>query len=249
MSPSSFFLFLSSWASRCRLRRESWSLPFLAAVYCRSPSTQSPSHKLTLLLRLSPIVAARLFYLSPRKNSDPTLTNILPHILTEGCLEYAVVSTSITALKPFLKPFDTGAFENTVCRGDSGLYSRPRTVPGVYVLSAVAGDKNNNAQTTVRSIPSNKSPKPRLNLYTGSTGERTAAVSSRGEGHRDDIESVESNGSEQIIIRETKEWAVRYEQQWAIKVRSAISVLYSIFYQNSHHFQALREARGPESLK
>ena len=172
------------------------------------------SRKLTQLLRLIPIVALRLLYLSPRENYKPTLTSIRPHILTELALEYALISTSITALKPFLKPFHTGAIVNTIGGGGSGLYSASRSgAQGIYMLSSGARDNKDCGQTkttTFRSESSNNGLQPQSQLYAGNTGEHTA-VSCRGGAPRDDIESVESNGSEQWIIRTTKGWAVRYE--------------------------------------
>lgn len=174
----------------------------------------NPSRKLNQLLRLIPIVAMRLLYLSPRENYKPTLTIIPPHILTELALEYTLISTSITAPKPFLKPFHTGAIVNTVGGGGSGLYSGSRSgAQGIYMLSSVAKDNKVYGQTkttTFRSESSNNSLQPRSQLYAGNTSGDTA-VSCRGGPLRDDIESVESNGSEQMIKRTTKEWAVRYE--------------------------------------
>jgi hypothetical protein len=73
--------------------------------------------------RLIPILAARLFFLSPDENYDPTLTSIIPHILTEAAMDYALVSTSITCLKPFLKPFHTGGVVNRVGGAGSGVYA------------------------------------------------------------------------------------------------------------------------------
>jgi len=174
----------------------------------------SPSRKLTQLLRLIPIVAIRLFYLSPSRNHNPTVTSILPHIWTEGALEYAIISTSVTSLKPFLRPFHTGAIVNTVGGGGSGLYSgsRPRE-QGIYMLNSIGTDKKCGGQTTTttaRSEDGNTGPQPRSKLYTGNI-EGVTMVSSGGDPHRDDIDSVESNSSERMIIRTTKEWAVRYE--------------------------------------
>jgi hypothetical protein len=173
----------------------------------------SPSRKLTQPLRLIPIVAIRLFYLYPSENYDPTLTSILPHILTEGALAYAIISTSITALKPFLKPFHSGAIMNTVGGGGSRLNSGSRSgAQGIYMLNSIATDKDNGqtTTTTVHSENGNTGPQPQFKFYTGNS-EGTAAVSSRGDAHQDDIDSLDSNSSKQTIIQTTKEWRVRYE--------------------------------------
>ena len=190
----------------------------LSAFGCRllysAPLLQSLSRKLTQLLRLIPIVATRLFYLSPNENYDPTLTSILPHILTEGALEYAIISTSVTALKPFLKPFHTGAILNTVGGDGSGQHSGSHSGgQDIYMLNSISTDKKDNSQSTRTTVPSgnrNTDPQSRSKFYTGH-GKGTAVISSRGDAHRDDIESVHSNSSERMIIRTKKEWAVRYE--------------------------------------
>ena len=83
------------------------------------------------------------------------------------------------------------------------------------MLSSVARDKKDGGQTTTTTLlseNSNNGLQPRSQFYTGNTSEHTA-VSSQGGARRDDIESVESGGSEQMIIRTTKEWAVRYENE------------------------------------
>ncbi|KIX02270.1 uncharacterized protein Z518_08209 [Rhinocladiella mackenziei CBS 650.93] len=168
-------------------------------------------------LLLIPVVAIRLRYLSPDENHDPTFTSILAHILTEGALEYALISTSITSLKPFLKPFHTGAIVNTVGGSGSGLYSGSHSATqGIYMLSSIARDKKGNGQTTTATVHSGNSdsgPPPRSKLYVGNISEGTTTVSSQPDPHRDDTESAGSNSSGQMIIRTTKEWAVRYENR------------------------------------
>jgi hypothetical protein len=171
--------------------------------------------KLTQLHRLIPIIGLRLFYLSPNESHDPTVTSILPHILTEAAMDYAIVSTSITALKPFLKPFHTGAIVNTIGGGGSGLYSGSHSgTPGIYMLSSVAKGKEDIGKATTSSVRSgsiHNDSQLRAKLYNDNKGEGTTVVLSRPDRCREDIESVESNGSEQMIIRTTKEWAIRYE--------------------------------------
>lgn len=130
-------------------------------------------------------------------------------------MNYAIVATSITALKPFLKPFHSGAIVNTVGGGGSGLYSGSHSGPqGLYMLSSVARGKKPTGTTTMNSTRSENEhdvSQAQQKLYTGNSGEGTTVISSRTDPQREDMESVESNGSEQMIIRTKREWAVRYE--------------------------------------
>ncbi|XWX01395.1 hypothetical protein V2A60_009422 [Cordyceps javanica] len=54
-------------------------------------------------LILIPIAIVRICFLAPHLNHDPTLTNVVPHIITEAALHFAVISASITSLRPFLR--------------------------------------------------------------------------------------------------------------------------------------------------
>jgi hypothetical protein len=169
--------------------------------------------------RLIPIVAVRLFYLSPSKNHDPTITSIIPQVWAEGALEFAIISTSITALKPFLKPFHSGAIVNTVGGAGSGAYSGSGSrTQGVYMLNSVHDDDKDIGLATTNSSRSNKGKgssghQTRGKLYRGNTVDGTAVVSSQSQHdrHREDMESLDSNSSEQMIIRTMKDWTVRYE--------------------------------------
>ena len=139
----------------------------------------------------------------------------MPHIFTEGALEYGIISTSVNALKPYLKPFHTGAIVDFVGDGGSGLNSgphsgsRPRT-QGLYMLSSILTDKKDSGQSTTTTIQSkngNNGPQPQPKFYIGNS-EVKAAILSRGDAQQDDTESVGSNSSKQMIIRTTKEWRV-----------------------------------------
>ena len=156
---------------------------------------------------LAPVVAVRLFYLSPEQNHNPTVSSIIASIVTQVALQYAFMSASVTALRPFLRPFHSGhMLVDTVGAPGSGLHSgiRSGSQDTYHKLSAVSGaDKgkpiqtfsplasmNNDYQTTVTS-PKQHSSKP----------------------SRDDMKSVDSQGSDQMIIRKTRDYSVRYEPQ------------------------------------
>ncbi|EFQ97713.1 hypothetical protein MGYG_00753 [Nannizzia gypsea CBS 118893] len=90
-------------------------------------------------LLILPILSMRLSYLSPEKNYNPTFTSIVPHILMEAALNYALASTSLTSLKPLLKPFHTGAIANRIRCENSGIYSGARLEgQGIYMLTPVS---------------------------------------------------------------------------------------------------------------
>ena len=160
-----------------------------------------------VLLRLIPIVVIRLYYLAPEENSNPTFTSIVPHVLTEGVLNGALMATSIPALKPFLQPLHTGASPAAAGAGgySSGRGSKAATT---YMLSSVAGKKEL-GQTTVYATPQteleNIQHRPPVRPHDDQR--------SSGNGQQDHAESVESNSSQRMIIRATKEWSVRYEDK------------------------------------
>lgn len=168
-----------------------------------------------VLLRLIPIVAIRLYYLGPEENHNPTFTSIIPHVLTEGVLNGALMATSIPALKPFLQPLHTGA--SPAAAGAGGHYhssGRRSQAAATYMLSSVAGKKEL-AQTTVSATPrtdlENIQHRPEVCF---NDDERSSGNMSKNDGQQDDAESVESNSSRQMmIIRATKAWSVRYEDK------------------------------------
>ncbi|EXJ66100.1 uncharacterized protein A1O5_10715 [Cladophialophora psammophila CBS 110553] len=188
------------WNLQMRLRKR---VMILAAFGCR--------------LFLIPLIALRLVYLSPAKNENPTVTSIIPHILTEAALEYSVLCTSITALKPFLRPLHSSAIVNSVGGNASNPYSRSQgRVQGIYMLSSVSGkDNKDEYETTTTAVESTKdnkvqAPKPIFRPEI-SGGETVTSVQT--DMPRDDIESLESGSSEQMIIRTTRNWSVRYEER------------------------------------
>ena len=68
-------------------------------------------------------------------------TSIASHIVTEAAMNYALLCTSITSLKPFLKPFHAGAIVNTVGGKEPGAYSEPHSGgQGIYMLSSISNN-------------------------------------------------------------------------------------------------------------
>jgi hypothetical protein len=133
----------------------------LGAFGCRlvyvSRPIKSFSHNLTPD-RLIPIVAIRLFCLSPSENSDPTATSIIANILTEAALELCLISACITSLKPFLQPIHSGYIVNSVGAPGSGLRSgiRAKSQDSYYMLSAAKGADNDGTLVSLNELPQAK---------------------------------------------------------------------------------------------
>ena len=193
-------------------------MPRSAVVSCTCPFLvlcRTHGRLIHEIRRLIPIIAVRLFYLSPDENYDPTLTSIIPHILTEAAMSYALISTSITSLKPFLKPFHAGAVVNTVGGKGSGAYSgsHPRG-QGIYMLSSVSNDPKGVEQrtaTTVNSDDDNQTLPPGSTFGVSNTGEVTTVVSSRPNPQGEEDESGDRTGLGQILVHRTTEWNVCHD--------------------------------------
>ncbi|KAM3498494.1 hypothetical protein MY10362_008189 [Beauveria mimosiformis] len=65
---------------------------------------------------LSPIVITRLYYLAPSNNNDPNQSSVIAAIYTAAALQFSIVATCFTALKPFLAVFR----QPVVAYGSSG---------------------------------------------------------------------------------------------------------------------------------
>lgn len=164
----------------------------------------------------------RLVYLSPEKNNVPTVTSIIPHILTEAAMNFALVSTSITSLKPFLKPFHTGAVLNTVGGEASGPYSGSHMrVQGLYKLTPRSKDSKDAAQVASATVDSTASsniePPLRLkSVFSSHRGEVTTVVSSQPRQSSEDdgrTDSVRSARPDHLVIERTTNLDIRYGSQ------------------------------------
>jgi hypothetical protein len=167
------------------------------------------------------MIGLRLYYLSPTENYNPTYTSIIPHILTEAASNFALVATSVTSLKPFLKPFHTGAIVNTVGGTGSGIYSGTRPqYQGIYMLAPVSGRKTANDVTMTMTNATSRSNettsadrevKQPAKLYVGDNVPGQTIISASPGLQKPESARSGSDGSEQMIIKTTKEWNVRYE--------------------------------------
>lgn len=195
----------------------------LCAFACRLlyiyPYLPSSSHHLTLG-RLIPIIAIRLFYLSPSENLDPTVTSILPNIFTEASLEYSIISASVTCLKPFLRPFHSG-FVDIIPSADSSLRSgiRAKTLE-TYMLGPIsAGDQSGTTRTTTKrssgtpfESKGGETTPPIQPLFQPNQLEGYTVNSAWSDAHRHETEPVRSVSPDHMIIRTTKNWSIQYEE-------------------------------------
>ncbi|KAK5710780.1 hypothetical protein LTR17_018696 [Elasticomyces elasticus] len=72
------------------------------------PKRLSVSFLFAFRLLVAPIVALRLWQLSPSTDTNTDKPRIYAYVLTEGVLELSFILASITCLKPIMKPFHSG---------------------------------------------------------------------------------------------------------------------------------------------
>ena len=126
-------------------------------------------------------------------------------------MEFSLFSTSITALKPFLRPFHTGAIVNTVGGTGSGLAYGSKGSNGIYMLSGNRDDGKEEFQLNITTVTANRSQNEVADVATSSP-KHSKQPPGRHNDVPDDVESVKSEGgSADMIIRTTKDWTVRYE--------------------------------------
>lgn len=151
----------------------------------------------------------RLIYLSPSRNTDSNLPALTAGIYTEIAVNFALISSSVTCLKPFLRPFDTDYLTHTSrTNGLSGGIKNSRG-DTYYMLSATQSrnDKNHSTLTTMLSdrgaMDSVNAPAPSFrpdDLRNRATVECSSC--------RDEMKSSDLS---RMTISMTKEWDVTYE--------------------------------------
>lgn len=173
-----------------------------------------------VLYRLIPIVALRLWYLSPSKNTDPNNPAITAGIYTEVALECAFMLSNITCLKPFLRPFHSGYFVSTVDNKNSGGYLTTKDSvsrgDAYYMISTARSATDNKDGPIVQGERESVSPEKQSNVERNA---RAPAFRPDHSSHRatvlsgddDQIAPVEREGSEDMIISKTQAWTVSYE--------------------------------------
>lgn len=161
--------------------------------------------------RLAPIIAVRLYYLSPRTETAHDSVNIVAQIVTEAALEFALISASVTCLKPFLQPFHSGGYlVDSVGAPGSGLRTNVRSSSRdpYYKLSTIkrAAKDGTLMSITQRDIDQEA---PRLRGDAG-TQWATAEGGQEVEEPRYQIPTRRSEGP--LVIEETKTFVVSQTQ-------------------------------------
>lgn len=166
---------------------------------------------------------ARLYYLAPEFNEDPTLTNIVPHITTEIALHFSVISASITSLRPFLRTFHLDYTVGSSGRSKYGTRSanhsaqrsrnasRPRSYVRLQSVSKGAASKQNSKATVSKSRQD--SWEMHAAAYTTSSNdvERQQPAEQFGRADSQD-QLVPGNGAESgLVIQKTVDWSIQYE--------------------------------------
>lgn len=170
--------------------------------------------------RLIPLVAIRLHLLSPSVNTLPTSTSIVPSIVTEVTLHFAVMSASITSLRPLLRTFETTynlESKNTSQR-DSRLNSQLKSGHAYHAsydsrLTIIKDHANQQQWTDELSLPnlaySSLGHAPRLNRVSTAV---TAIHNKDDLVTRASLASREGLPADAIIIQKTLDWEVQYER-------------------------------------
>ena len=173
------------------------------------------------IARLVPLVAARLYLISPDVDSDPTYTNIIPDILTEITFHFSVISASITSLRPFLRTFhiEYAADSKIASRRSYQAAVRPRIQPHSASRTTQGANRNSG-----QASPECTEDFTRPNLpYPSITHVHVVNRVSTGKPLGDDGLFVRSSiellpplhqmmRADSMVIQKTMDWAVEFEQ-------------------------------------
>lgn len=229
----------------CRVRRQ--------VTVSRASPRSAFAQTAKLSSSLFPFVGFRLAYLTPEKNSDPTLTSIIPALLTQAVLHFSIIASCVTTLKPFLRHFDPtyvleSAEINTSKRSRVSTTTTNPSRDPYYRLEPVnrsnrsrGGEPNDNiswrpyqgptqpdrhaeayhdSKATQSSQSSKEGPLARLSrtisssLKSGTQSKQSSATRSN---NRVDSESMQTDGSDRMIIERTTEVVVQHEEPRAVR--------------------------------
>ena len=120
-----------------------------------------------------------------------------------------------------MRPFHTIATVSTPVNGNSNLDSGIHTkTSDLYVLSSLStpGQDSPERMKAKRSREPTfqskygKEPPPSRTMFPSNQLEAHTVNSAWSGRHREDLESIESTGSDRMIIRTTKNWPIWYEE-------------------------------------
>ncbi|KAK4556125.1 hypothetical protein LTR86_006822 [Recurvomyces mirabilis] len=190
-------------------------------------------------LLVAPVIAIRLWLLSPSSNPTPNNPNVPASVFTQATLQLTFVLASITCLKPFLRPFHSGYAVSAAPSGgynatfNTGGYStggkRSRNDPYVD-LSTAGKSAATTSQLSRRGRVDGKdggaivltdiTTSPSDEVVDDRDGEAPLVVRPDYQGHVTSVITHGSGGSEAVrppskkmSISMTKEWGVRYDDR------------------------------------
>lgn len=194
------------------------------------------------MLRLIPLVILRLRYLQPSiLNESPTASGIVADIFTEGVLQFSIIACSMTALKPFLAVFDPAhvvgyaggtSHSSTLASKDRAReryyrlqnlnarsqnqqdpsgenawkpYEGPQAKGGFTSADVTATPATAGASITQPRTSAERAKKP-------STEHKCKLKRSKTNEEHDESWSVQTDGSEKMIIKRTVEVSIQYNK-------------------------------------
>jgi hypothetical protein len=156
---------------------------------------------------------------------DPTFDSIAYSISTQCQATFSVIAACIPTLKPFMDRAESGMLNVSLkSRPTGGTYG----YQGSYVMQPLSKGSGKFSNTSSKgpafgSRGSQNGKKhagpvePNVqNMFRPDRGNPQSVVSAQkgqylGDVHQDDMESVESAGSDKMIIRKTTGWSIQYE--------------------------------------
>ncbi|EFY85039.1 hypothetical protein MAC_08922 [Metarhizium acridum CQMa 102] len=164
-------------------------------------------------LLLIPLVAVRLWLLSPGVNTGSTDTSIAPSIITQFTLHFSVLSASITSLRPFLRTFHMDY------KWDSKVTSKRNYSSTGYTTT---GSSSKNVYGT--SLQSGRADRQWADDFTDPSGTHARFMNRPSTGgtarnidgllawkHVDEIQTRPSFPAKTMVIQKTVDWTVEYE--------------------------------------
>jgi hypothetical protein len=158
-------------------------------------------------------------------STDPTFDSIAYSISTQYQATFSVIAACIPTLKPFMDRAESGMLNASLkSRPAGGTYGYQSS----YIMHPLSKGSGKFSNTSSKgpvfglrgSQHGRKHPGPVesnvQNLFRPDLGNPQSVVSAQrrrslGNVHQDDIESVDSAGSDKMIIRKTTAWSIQYE--------------------------------------
>jgi hypothetical protein len=157
---------------------------------------------------------------------DPTFDSIAYSISTQCQATFSVIAACIPTLKPFMDRAESGMLNVSLkSRSAGGTYGYQSS----YVMHPISKGSGKFSNTSSKgpafgsrgSQHGKKHPRPVesnvQNMFRPDLGNPQSVVSAQrrhylSDGHQDDMESVDSAGSDKMIIRKTTGWSIQYEE-------------------------------------